>query len=191
MKWSLTLVTGPTAEPISLNAAKMWLRLDHSAEDDLVASLIQMVREVVEERGVAVFTQTWDLTLDHFPHGAISIPKAPLQSITSVKYTDTDGVEQTLAASAYQVDTKGGIPRVAPAYATVWPSTRHELNAVTVRFVAGYGSLGATPDVPERLLQAMRLALTTSYALRSDEVVGAVQARKAVDMILANYELYV
>jgi uncharacterized phiE125 gp8 family phage protein len=190
MKWSLTLVTGPTAEPISLTDAKMWLRLDHSAEDDLVSGLIQMVREAVEERGISVFTQTWDLTLDYFPHGAIDIPKAPLQSITSVKYTDTDGVEQTLAASAYQVDTKSGIPRVAAVYGTVWPSTRHELNAVTVRFVAGYGTLGATPDVPERILQAMRLALTTAYAIRSDEVVGAVQARKAVDMILANYELY-
>ncbi len=83
MVWSLTLVTGPTAEPISLTDAKMWLRLDHSAEDALVSSLIQMVREAVEERGLAVFTQTWDLTLDHFPIGAIDIPKAPLQSISS------------------------------------------------------------------------------------------------------------
>jgi hypothetical protein len=56
---------------------------------------------------------------------------------------------------------------------------------VTVRFVAGYGA-GATPLIPERILQAMRLALTTAYAMRADH--DAVET--AVARILDNYMIY-
>ncbi len=184
MRWSLTLVTGPVAEPISSTAATLWLRLDHTAEDALLDSLIQMVREQVEEQGIAVMTQTWDLRLDRFP-SLIRIPLTPVQSVSSITYIDANGDTQTLAASKYTVDFRSTPARIVPAYGESWPSARSEPNAVTVQFVAGYGD-GATPGIPERLLQAMRLALTTGYVLRADNDA----AQNAVARILDNYRLY-
>ncbi len=184
MHWSLTLVTGPVAEPISSASAKLWLRISHTAEDDLVDDLIQMVREQVEEHGIAVMTQTWDLRLDRFP-SVIRIPMTPVQEVSSISYIDTNGDTQTLAASKYTVDWKSTPARIVPAYGLSWPSTRGEPNAVTVQFIAGYGD-GATPGIPERVLQAMRLALTTGYALRADNDA----AQTAVARILDNYALY-
>ena len=185
MQWSLTLVTRPTEEPVSRHDAKVWLRLDHSTEDELVDSLIRMVREQVEERGIAVMTQTWDLRLDRFP-SVIRIPKTPIQEVSSISYVDTNGDTQTLAASEYTTDVYSKPARIVPAYGESWPSIRSVPNAVTVRFVAGYGS-GATPaEIPERIIQAMRMALTTAYAMRGDHQA----AENAVARVLDNYELY-
>ena len=184
MHWSLTLVTGPVAEPISSTAAKLWLRLDHTVEDALVDDLVQMVREQIEEHGIAVMTQTWDLRLDRFP-SVIRIPKTPVQSVSSINYIDVNGDTQLLAASKYTVDVRSTPARIVSEYGTSWPSTRSEPNAVTVQFVAGYGD-GATPGIPERILQAMRLALTTSYTHRADHDA----AQTAVARVLDNYTLY-
>jgi len=186
MHWSLTLVTGPAgAEPITPEDAKLWLRLDHTTEDTLLHSLIQMVREQVEERGIAVITQTWDLRLDRFP-SVIRIPKTPVEEVSSINYIDVNGDTQLLAESGYTVDIQSTPARIVPAYGTSWPNTRSEPNAVTVRFVAGYG-LGATPgEIPERILQAMRLALTTAYTMRADHAA----AETAVARVLDNYALY-
>jgi len=185
MHWSLTLVTRPEVEPVSLEDAKLWLRLDHTAEDALVDSLIQMVREQVEEHGIAVITQTWDLRLDCFP-SIIRLPKTPVQEVSSISYIDTSGDTQTLAEAAYTVDVRSTPARIVPAYGYSWPITRSEPNAVTVRFIAGYGA-GATPaEIPERILQAMRLALTTAYTMRADHEA----AQTAVARVLDNYELH-
>ena len=185
MHWSLTLVTRPEVEPISHADAKLWLRLDHTTEDVLVDSLIRMVREQVEEHGIAVITQTWDFQLDRFPP-VIRIPKTPVQEISSISYIDTNGDTQPLAASKYTVDVRSTPARIVPAFGTSWPSARSEPNAVTVRFVAGYSG-GATPaEIPERILQAMRLALTSAYAMRADHDA----AQTAVARVLDNYEIY-
>ena len=94
----------------------------------------------------ALVTQTWDLKLDYFPRWTINVPKPTLQSVTSITYVDTDGTTQTLAADQYLVDTSSTPARITPAFGLVWPITRWQNNAVTVRFVAGYGLAAAVPD---------------------------------------------
>src|SRR4030067_860491 len=84
----------------------------------------------------ALITQTWELYLDAFPAWEIRVPKPTLQSITSIVYTDTDGILQTLAGSMYLVDNKSEPGRITPAFGEVWPVTRAQINAVIVRFVA-------------------------------------------------------
>ena len=64
--------------------------------------------------------------------------EAPVASITSVKYTDLAGAEQTLAGSAYALSLYGDSRRLAPTFGNTWPSTRDVPDAVRVRFVAGY-----------------------------------------------------
>ena len=105
--------------------------------DPLLNILITAARQHAEqELKRAIVTQTLDAYFDTFDRNGFTLP--PLQSVTSITYVDTDGVSQTLAADQYQVDAASIPARIVPAYGVLWPYTRTQLNAVTVRFVAGY-----------------------------------------------------
>lgn len=188
---ALSLVTAPIDEPITLTEAKWHVRrTDVDADDEYLGTLlIPAVRGRGEQQtGRQFLTATWEWLLDGFPCDAteaLTLPKAPLQAISTITYVDPDGAPQTWAASNYLVDAPGlvslgsGVYRVlgttvtrgrlTPAYGGSWPATRHQINAVTIRFLAGYG---AAADVPMPLKRAMLLDLGTLYENREDMVVG-------------------
>lgn len=113
--------------------------------DQLLNVLIKSARQYAEQLlGRYLITQTVDLYLDEFPTQAINM--RPLQSVTEITYVDTAGDTQTLSAADYIVDSTGSPARITPAYGVSWPSTRDQVNAVKVRFVAGYGSASAVPQ---------------------------------------------
>ena len=95
--------------------------------------------------GFCLVTQTWTIKLPYFPDEGIPLPAGPVQSVTSVTYTDTNGTSTVLASSAYTVvgigDRSGA--SIVPAYSTCWPTTRDVPEAVTVVFVAGVGTASA------------------------------------------------
>lgn len=112
--------------------------------DPLLNMLITAARQHVETYlKRALITQTVDLHLDCFPCWTIKLP--PLQSVTAITYFDSNGVEQTLAADQYLVDSTTQPARITPAYGLVWPVTQYRNNAVKIRFVAGYGAASAVP----------------------------------------------
>jgi len=146
MSTALKLVTAPIIEPVTLEEARVHCKVTSTAEDFLLELAIRAAREHAEAyTGRRFVTQTWDYFLDCLPIGEIELPYGPLVSVTSVKYFDEAGVEQTLATSEYQVDASSDPGRIAPAYGKSWPSARAQLNAVTVRFVCGYGGLASVP----------------------------------------------
>jgi uncharacterized phiE125 gp8 family phage protein len=86
---SLKPITAPAEEPVTLVEAKAQCKVDHSADDALLAIFIQSAREAAEHiTGRAFITQTWELVLDAFPAAEIQLSKPKIQSITSVKYLD-------------------------------------------------------------------------------------------------------
>lgn len=136
-------LTAPLAEPLLKADVKAALRIDATDLDDVVDSLIVAARmhiEAICRR--ALVRQVRRLVLDAFPgctdRYEIRLPVAPLRAVESITYLDLDGVEQTLAASAYRVDAVSEIPRIVPAYNTDWPDTYGVPNAVTVTYSAGY-----------------------------------------------------
>jgi uncharacterized phiE125 gp8 family phage protein len=74
---------------------------------------------------------------------------------------DSNGTTQTWAASNYTVDAPAGPEctpgRVIANYGVTYPSTQSIPNAVTVRFVAGYGA--AASAVPYGIKAAMKLLI--------------------------------
>jgi uncharacterized phiE125 gp8 family phage protein len=78
-----------------------------SVEDDYISGLITTSRQIIERIiNKRFITQTWAKYLDEFPAGSDITPLyAPLKSVTSVNYYDTDGTEATFAASNYNVGT--------------------------------------------------------------------------------------
>lgn len=172
----LALDTAPAEEPVSLEEAKDHLRVDTTAEDAAIASWIESARvEAERASGRALVTQTWEGKLDRFPEcEVIEFPRPPLQSVTSIKYIDTNGTLQTLSSSTYTVDTSGIVGRVYLNYSESWPLTRIEPNAVRIVFVAGYG--GAS-DVPEPFRSWILLRVGERYALREGTVTGTIATR--------------
>lgn len=159
------LVTGPATEPITLDDAKLHLRVEVTDEDALIDGLIVAAREYVENfTHRALVTQTWDLKLDGFPCYSLELPKAPTASVTSISYVDTNGTTQTLSSALYTTDLPTGphacAGRIVLAYQQYYPQTRDVVNAVTVRFVAGYGT---ADDVPASIKAAMKILIATWY----------------------------
>lgn len=142
---ALSLVTAPTSEPVSLTDAKLWIKVDATAEDDLISGLIVSARDYAETFTHRAFPlQAWDLKLDSFPDDGepIWLPKSPAVSVTSITYTAQDGTSTTWSSTLYTTDLPTGptarMGCIVPAYGQVYPSTRDVPSAVTVRFVAGY-----------------------------------------------------
>ncbi len=163
---ALKLITAPAAEPVTLTEAKTHCAVDGNDHDTLLTSLIQAAREYAEGyQNRALVTQTWELVLDDWPaEDYIEIPLPPLQSITSIKYKDTDGTETTLGTDQYIVDTDSFLGRAALAYNCSWPTTTlYPVAGIRIRFVAGYG---LAASVPQATKQALLLLIGHWFANR-------------------------
>lgn len=115
--------------------------------DPLLLGFIKTARLMAEqELHRYLVTQTLDKYLDWFPVNAMPISLPPLQTVSAITYFDADGVEQTLAVADYAVNSAAVPARIAPAYGLSWPSTREQMQAVKIRFVAGYGAAAAVPQ---------------------------------------------
>lgn len=149
----------------------------NSTGDPEINRLIKVARQEAEqELHRYLITQTLDAYFDEFPRYAnprfpdrdIRLP--PLQSVTAITYTDTDGVTQTLAADQYVVDANTQPVRIESAYGVSWPSTRDQHNAVKVRFVAGYGA--AASAVPDCIKQWMLLRIADLHPIVQQPMPG-------------------
>jgi len=189
--YALKTVTAPTDEPIDSTEAKLHMAIDDSTFDTLINDYIKAARMYIEANtNRQICTATYDLILDKFPgaSGSICLPKGQLQSITSVKYIDTDGVEQTLAASNYSVTDSREPAILDPAYNKTWPATRLQRDAVTVRFVCGYGDSSVTPEgIKQAALMMVGHYFEHREAVAFNSVPSVVPL--AVDSLLSVYKL--
>jgi uncharacterized phiE125 gp8 family phage protein len=171
---ALTEVTAPTAEPVTVAELRTHSRIDDITEEGpLLVRLIKAARRWCEAfLSQSMVNTTFDLTLDCFPAWEIRLPRCPLQSVTSITYIDANGDSQTVSSSDYIVDTKTKPGRITPAFGDSWPSTQSRINAVTVRFVAGYGA--AASAVPDEWKQAILLLAGHWYGNREAGLVGTI-----------------
>lgn len=111
---------------------------DDTTEDGLfVGWLAAAVKHAEHYSGRSIGSQTLELALDEFGVGGIALPRGPVTAISSIKYIDEAGIEQTLSPSLYALDDYDLICRAVLAYGAEWPATRAVTNAVKVQYVAG------------------------------------------------------
>lgn len=150
---SLSIVTPPYAEPLSLAEARLHVKADGTEDDGLINGAIAAVRAHAEhETGRQLVAARLRQTLDAFPgrwwsdsgqpgcDPVIVLERAPVLQVVSIQYVATDGTLTTLDDELYQVDYDSVPARIAPAYGQTWPCTRDQLAAVTVTFVAGHAA---------------------------------------------------
>ena len=178
MEYSLTLVTPPLVEPITADEANNYMRLDTPGVADaaFIAGLIKAARKYCENfQHRAYITQSWEMSLCEFPcayndrmnnsqnSDVIEIPMGNLQTIDSVKYTDSANTVHTLASNTdYIVSTRGILGRLSPVFSGIWTtSALAPLDSVVIKFTCGYGLTPAT--VPETAKQAMYMLISYWY----------------------------
>ncbi len=154
MTWLPVSVTAePATEPVTTAEAKSQARVDSSAEDTLIADYNTAARQLVEQyTGTRLVSQTVDFRGSAFADLA-ALPVAPIISVTSVKYLDSAGAEQTLSTNVYEAVTTGLVPSIRLKVGQSWPSPRDAVDAVRVVAVAGYAT------VPEPIRHAIMLTV--------------------------------
>ena len=163
MRHSLTLVTPPAAEPVTVAEARAWLRLDTADDDATLSSLITAARQAAEEYlRRSLVTQTWRLTLDgssargewypgvydlpvNYFDGdlprSLDLPRGPVQAVASVTTYGTDNVGTVFAPVGYRLADA----RLLLNPNSYWPGSLRPQGGTEVVYAAGYGDAAAVP----------------------------------------------
>jgi len=173
------VVEEPAEEPVTLEEAKLHLRVEHDDDDAWIQREITAARCWCETMADRTFLATvYEYNLDAWPAGddqVVYLPRPPLQAVDSVLYVDADGAVQSIDVSAgVQVDTISKPGRILPAYGTTWPTVRDELHPISIRYTAGYGTKAR--QVEPDLITALRLRLADLYENRESIVVGTISS---------------
>lgn len=161
---TLTILTPPAEEPVSLAEAKAFLRVTHDAEDALIGALVTAARSRIEaELGLALVSTGFTETLDAWPlmrTGAAKLSRGPLLSVDEIRI---DGEALDPARYAARLATRPGL--IAPAGAGL-PNPQGVHGAIEIDFTAGFG---AAEDVPAPLAQAVLVLTAHAFEYRQGE----------------------
>jgi len=195
------LVTPPSILPVTLAEFKEWTDMPAAATDKdgpLTLALSAAVGHVDGWTGIlgrALCEQTWRQDFDGLSLRCMRLPLFPVISITSVKYKDTSGAEQTIDAANYtlQTDDLGSYVQFLSTYTS--PSLWTELPRASVTYKAGYANTGTVEaplagNVPPPIKQGIVLLARHWFDNPTAVVVGvAAQAMpKGADALLSPYE---
>lgn len=166
----LTVITPPAGEPVSLDAAKEFLRLGTDAEDGLVTRLIASARAQIEAAsGLALVTRTLRRTWRRWPWtiaaGGARLRPGPAGALVSVARFDGAGGEDTVTG---RFEVCGGKLRLKAGQALPGIAAGGRVEVV---FQAGFG---APEDVPEDLQHAVKLHVQAAYLRGSERPLSGV-----------------
>lgn len=157
-------VVGPTALAVTLQQARLQLRLDDDfvADDGRIGRLLRSAqREAEFDLDRVLMPQTWESTYPCFRCGLV-LGTSPVNAVEWVKYVDASGAEVTLPNTEYVLDTTAQRSRavVRPAPNVSWPIPRNQFDAVRVRFTAGYPTVA---QIPANIIEWILLHVDSAY----------------------------
>jgi uncharacterized phiE125 gp8 family phage protein len=177
----LKLVTASTWEPVTVEEAKLFLRIEeeHVTEDPLIASLLKTARARYEQwTQRSVPRQTFDYYLDVPPEGAVTLPVSPLLSVSSIRgFTDTDATDTGGAAmntTEFYVDVASEPGRVIALGGFTFPTATRIINSTIIRFDAGYSS--GSSGVPDQAKTKIKQMVARAYEYRGDHSQQEIEA---------------
>lgn len=164
------LITPPAVYPVTVEECKAQSRITFPDDDSLIERLIKgRVAHVEQYLQRKLITQTWKMWLDSWPTSEIKVLFGDLQSVTHVKYTDKDEVQNTLDSAEYLVDTDSVPGRIILGYEKTWPTdTLSPKNPIEIQFVTGFGD--TADDVPQDIKDAILIMVSDLYTYRESVV---------------------
>jgi uncharacterized phiE125 gp8 family phage protein len=189
----VVVITPPQFALASLEEAKAHLRVEHDDDNDYIEALVETATNMIDGPdgwlGRALITQTLEWRGDEFGSCDIRLPYPPIAAIVSVKYDDSDGVEQTVSSADYRLVGQSSLPRLALTYGSTWPAARWQNEAVRVRYTAGYGD--ASDDVPAPIRHAVLLMVSELYENREPTTdKPRTEVPFAVAALLSTYRVF-
>lgn len=177
----VTVIT-PPAPVVTWADADAYLNLSgDTTQQARVEALIDAATEYARKAtGCSIGSQTLEVRF-HAIGTEIDLPFGPVTSIVSIKYLDSDNVEQTLANTVYQRLADG---RVVLKASQSWPSIYDDPEAVRVQYVAG--------DAPKPIEVAI-LALVAHWNEHRETVnVGNITSELPLSTVelLSRYKAY-
>ena len=162
MRGHTEIISTSGSDPVTLAEAKAQLRIDFDTDDALIGVYISAARTHCEAHlGFSLVAKSLKTTFNCF--GPYQSLMGPLDSITSVKYRDTNRTITTLATDQYTTTT-GRTLRLYPATDSGWPD---DVAFVPGAVVVEYTVLG---DATSNVKAAMLLIITSLYENRDDGV---------------------
>lgn len=156
---AVTRHIAPSLEPLTLAEAKLYLRVEHTAEDSAIAQMITAAREVAEEiLNTSFLTQRWKLTFAHELPAEFALPYGPVQSVISLTRVEENGAVTSLDV---------GVIEIAPNTSHAICSAPQSAKRFEIIYEAGLGS--TTSSVPAALRQSMLQHVAYLYGFRSLE----------------------
>lgn len=134
------VISGPAADMPTLEDMKTRLRISGTVHDDMIRSYISAARYYVESTaGRALSSQTIQEVFDSWPCCCeIELALCPLVSVSSIKYYDDNGAQQTFSAANYTIDTFSAPARIVKKRTVDWPTVMTSYaNPIIVEYVVG------------------------------------------------------
>ena len=153
------LITPPSIEPITVEEAKIFLRIDTDEENSLISSLISAARMYAEKYTCRSFlTQRWELSTRAVAE-KIYLPYPPVEGVESISVDGKfiDDYRYTLLAE----DT----------LYFVSPIRSLTPGGIVIRYATGYGNV--PEDVPRDIKQAILITVAGLYENRESGGVSA------------------
>jgi len=172
-------VANPTIEVVLLDDLKTHVRQLHTNDDDeyLLKLIIEAREEIEDTSGLALISQTWQMTLDRWPgqrdqwwDGVRESPiteldggfpsiiepiRYPLISVDTINVYDEDSNSTAVTiASTFDIDLISRPGRISLQRGATWPIASRSINSVEINYTAGYGA--AVSDIPTPLPRAVR-----------------------------------
>ena len=153
------LIIAPLIEPVSLEEAKLHIRVDHNEDNELISSLVTSCRMMVESHlNLALIEQTWLWSFDRwqdvakynssasgnvlpFTMGAnryVNVPKGHVISVVSIATYDVNDVAEAwdisniiMGGESRQICLKDGF---------AWPQPQRSILGIEIIYKAGFGA---------------------------------------------------
>jgi uncharacterized phiE125 gp8 family phage protein len=179
---SLIESVAPASEPVTRAEAALWMRYTGSLQNDVIDSLIKSARRYVELwTGRTLINTTWAYYTDDL-YTCIKLPTGNVSSVTSIKYQDSDDVQQTLTSTLYGVDGKSVINQIYLKPNQSYPDVLVQPNAVEILFVAGYGATATS--VPEDIKTAVKMMVAHCFEHREAHLMENLKENPAIQALL-------
>jgi uncharacterized phiE125 gp8 family phage protein len=154
--YSLQVVTPAASYAVTVDELKTELSISDAAWDAKLALLIREASEQLEvATGRALLVQTFCEFYDWVPLSdawAMRLHRAPLIAVSSIKYLDTNGAEQTWAANQYTLDIHREPARIALSFTGTLPTVRDVMKCFYVTYTAGYATASVIPSIAKEFI---------------------------------------
>ena len=186
---SITRLTEPVIEPVSLSQAKSHLRIDDefTQDDQYIQSLVSAARYYVESVSDRTLVRSqWQLKLDQFPSWDIELPRPPLAvGDVVVRYVPSQNPSTELTFTQFRLDRDSTPAVIRPEWNGSWPTCRGAENDITITYWAGYGE--SVNDIPAPARHCILLMIGHWYSTREAAIQGGMNpVPMAVDAMLGS-----